>query len=238
MYFFFHLFTGLVLGLLIADLLHDRRWLVPCTIGAVLPDLVDKPVGYLLFPGSIGYGRFFLHNFLVLIVILEIGVILWKRRGSPLFLALGVGILSHQLLDQMWNELPNWFWPLLGPLKVTGGSTAGYFLLLVQQDISNPSEWVLADVFAIVLILYLYKDEITGMSCRHTRTAAAILKGIGLALWIYSGILISEGLVRNLPPVPGSGTPVENIIIGVVAALAALVVVRWEQALDRPEPPA
>ena len=93
-------------------------------VGAVLPDLVDKPVGYLLFPGSIaGMAGSFFHNFLVLIVILVIGIVLWKKRGSPLFLALGVGVLSHQVLDQMWTEVPNWFWPLFGPLRVSAEST-------------------------------------------------------------------------------------------------------------------
>ena len=236
MYFFFHLFTGLILGLLLADLLHDRRWFVPCIVGAVLPDLVDKTVGFLLFPGNSGYGRSFFHDFLVLIVILVIGIVLWKKRGSPLFLALGVGVLSHQVLDQMWTEGPNWFWPLFGPFRVSAESS-GYFFLLTQ-DLSDPAELVLADVFAIALILYIYRDDITAAARSHTRKTAAILKCAALALWIYSGIMIAEGLVRHLPPVPGTGTPPENIFIGVVAALTALVAIRWEQALDRAEPPA
>ena len=193
--------------------------------------------GIFSFPRSIGYGRFLFHNFLVLVVIFAIGLVLWKKRGSPLFLALGVGVLSHQVLDQMWTEVPNWFWPLFGPLRLSSESS-GYYFQLIQQDFSNPAEWLLADVFAIALILYIYRDDITAAASSHTRKTAAILKCAALALWIYSGIMISEGLVRHLPPVPGTGTPPENIFIGVVAALTALVAIRWEQALDRAEPPA
>ncbi|MDD1679205.1 MAG: hypothetical protein LUO93_08520 [Methanomicrobiales archaeon] len=45
MFFFFYLLIGFLTGLLIGDLFRDYRWVIPCAVGAVLPDLLDKPPG-------------------------------------------------------------------------------------------------------------------------------------------------------------------------------------------------
>ncbi len=89
----------------IADLLHDRRWAIPFVIGAILPDLIDKPIGYVFFAEVFGNGRIFLHSLLVFSVTLTIGRIIWKRWDDPSGLALALGILSHQVLDVM-KEAP------------------------------------------------------------------------------------------------------------------------------------
>ena len=166
MFFLFHVLAGIIIGLLLTDFLHDSRWTIPCIVGAALPDLIDKPLGYILFPQSIGYGRFLFHNFLLLIVLMVAGVILWKYRKTPVILALATGILSHQILDSMWREPVNWFWPLLGPLKITGASTPDYLILLVKQDLYNPSEWLIAIACIVGVLLFLCRDRLFGGSGR------------------------------------------------------------------------
>ena len=111
MYFFFHLITGIILGLLISDFFKDHRWLIPCAIGAVLPDLIDKPIGYLLFPTTIGYGRIYSHTLIAAILVLAAGLVLWKIKKDPGLTAVGVGILSHQVLDVMCCNPKTGFFP-------------------------------------------------------------------------------------------------------------------------------
>lgn len=94
-YFFFHLFIGILLGFLISDFFNNRRWLIPCAAGAILPDLIDKPVGYIIFPNTIGPGRICSHALLVALLVLAIGLVIWKVKKNPVVVAVGVGILLH-----------------------------------------------------------------------------------------------------------------------------------------------
>ena len=104
MYFFFHLITGIILGLLISDFLKDQRWFIPCAIGAVLPDLIGKPIGYLLFPTTIGFGRIYSHTLLITILIMIYGIkiphsVSRNGRVVPITATAGAGkkmSLKHQ----------------------------------------------------------------------------------------------------------------------------------------------
>jgi membrane-bound metal-dependent hydrolase YbcI (DUF457 family) len=114
MFLFFHLFTGIVLGLLMGDLLHDRRWVIPFAIGAVLPDLIDKPIGNLFFADLFGNGRIFMHSLIASCALLVIGYGIRKRWADPAVLAIATGVLSHQVLDLMWKDPASWYYPLPG----------------------------------------------------------------------------------------------------------------------------
>ncbi|MCX6698360.1 MAG: hypothetical protein NTV68_00305 [Methanomicrobiales archaeon] len=105
MFFFFQLFAGIVFGLLIADLLHDRRWAIPFVISAVLPNLIDTPIGYVFFADVFGNGRIFLHSLLVFSVILIIGIVIWKHWTNPAGIVLALGTLPHQVFDIIWEAL-------------------------------------------------------------------------------------------------------------------------------------
>ena len=150
MYFFFHLLTGIILGFVMSDLLKDRRWFLACTIGAVLPDLIDKPLSYFLSPAASGYGRGYTHSLLVVVMILILGLVFWKYMKEPGILGLGVGIISHQVLDQMWLEPSNWYYPLLGPFR--GLIIEDYSWVMFLQEIRNPFEVVLGGFLALVFL--------------------------------------------------------------------------------------
>jgi hypothetical protein len=140
MFFFFHLLIGFLIGLLIGDLLNDRRWVIPCAVGAVLPDLLDKPLGYLVFSSTINYGRIWFHSLLLLDIVLALGIVIWMYRRILWGLAAGLGMLSHQLLDFMWLQPVTWFYPALGPF--TERSASGHLWTLLIRELSNPWEWV------------------------------------------------------------------------------------------------
>jgi membrane-bound metal-dependent hydrolase YbcI (DUF457 family) len=75
-------------------------------LGAVLPDLVDGPLG----------GARFLHTLLASVVLL-LAVMLVTRRRRALrrrLLAIPIGTFLHLLLDAMWARSKVFWWPFLG----------------------------------------------------------------------------------------------------------------------------
>jgi len=236
MYLFFHLFTGVVLGLLIGDLLRDPRWLIPTAIGAVLPDLIDKPLGYILLPDIIGYGRSVFHSLTTFLILLAAGLLLLKYRGSLVLLAADIGILSHQVLDSMWREPANWFDPLIGSFTPHSALPPDYFLLLIRQNFENPSEWFLGAVLAIGLVLYLKRDQVVPAALRHKKGLKMILEGSGIFLWMISGIVFTFGLVRRYFGPSGRSGLDDVVIVSCVIALTAFLFWRWGSAVSREKP--
>lgn len=91
----------------------DLRFLV---LGSVLPDLIDKPIGTVLFSDTLASGRIFGHTLLFAFVFLST-VTLVTRRGGPWrqrLLALAVGCLFHLVLDGMWTSKETFLWPAFG----------------------------------------------------------------------------------------------------------------------------
>src|SRR5207247_8828092 len=71
----------------------DYRWVL---FGAILPDLIDKPLGFLTGLDS----RLWAHTFLFLFAILALGFVP-SLRGLPL---VRVGVATHLLHDLITNQ--------------------------------------------------------------------------------------------------------------------------------------
>lgn len=153
MYFFAHLLAGILLGVLLASLIRDSRLIPACAFGSILPDLIDKPVGILLFPDTFGTGRIFGHALLVVGLVLFIGILVYLRypRSGILILALVAGIFTHQVLDAMWLTPANWYWPALGPF--TGKSGPDFFRDYLARALKNPTEWLSGIVILAFLVI-------------------------------------------------------------------------------------
>ncbi len=231
MYFFFHLFTGIVLGLLIADLLNDRRWVIPCAFGAVLPDLIDKPLGQVIFATSIGYGRIWAHTLLFFLLVLVLGIVVWKFWRNPAVCSVAVGILSHEVLDQMWLEQANWFYPLLGPFQ--GHLSPDYINVLILGEINTPSETVLAILLGISALIYLnYRQKIPD----NTGIRAIVKNGfllLALALLVLGGIVIGRSMAGQALPFTGWSEPIEYFMGGIVIVMAAYVAWRLYRKMEQ-----
>lgn len=78
--------------------------------GALLPDIIDKPIGTAFFSN----GRIFGHSLLFAIILLGIGVLLYRGKGRTGMLVLSLGSTGHLILDQMWQNSHTLFWPLFG----------------------------------------------------------------------------------------------------------------------------
>lgn len=234
MYFFFHLFTGFILGLLLGEIFHDRRWAVPCAIGAVLPDLIDKPIGHILFADAIGYGRIYTHTLLFCFALMVIGLVIAKYKKTPVVPALAVGILSHQILDLMWLEPINWLYPVMGPFR--GHLPSDYWYSLLSGEMSNPVEVILAIVLGIGIILSFNSLRVKQGIAHHPKIIPWVLFAGALLLLAVSGSIFGYGLVRQSLPYLGWTRPEEYLIGGMVIALASYLVWRMQAELKSREP--
>ncbi len=115
-------------------------------VGSLLPDIVDKPIGQLLFRETFSSGKIFGHTLLFLIIISTVGFYLYKRYGKTWLLAFSFGTSIHLLLDQMWQAPQTLIWPLFG-------------FIFPKGDISN---WITDIFYALVIKPQIYIPEIVG----------------------------------------------------------------------------
>ena len=101
-----HIGIPLLLPLLKRDMEIDVRLLM---IGSILPDLIDKPMGHILFPQD--NGRIFAHTLLFVIILSAVGLMY-----RPV-LSLSLGATFHHILDGMFLDPRTSLWPLLGPFE-------------------------------------------------------------------------------------------------------------------------
>jgi hypothetical protein len=84
-------------------------------LGSMLPDLIDKPLGHIFFADFFNnQGRLFAHSLLFLIIIISLGLGLYRRWGQQWLLILSFGTAVHLLLDEMWRAPGTVLWPFLG----------------------------------------------------------------------------------------------------------------------------
>ena len=83
-------------------------------IGAVLPDIVDKPLGHILFKETLGNGRIFAHTLFFTLLLLIMGLFSWYKFKKPGILVLAGGSFIHLILDNMWTLPETLYWPAYG----------------------------------------------------------------------------------------------------------------------------
>ena len=147
--------AGILIGLLLYYLAKDIRLVPACALGSVLPDLIDKPLGTIILQESVNYGRIYFHTLLVLVLIFVIAWIEWRRFRSLIVFAIGIGVLSHQLMDSMWEQYHNWLWPVYGPFQ--GNSTENFIWKAIIAELSSPTEWILG-IAAVAIMAWLLID--------------------------------------------------------------------------------
>lgn len=116
----------------------DLRFLLA---GAVLPDLVDLPLGTLLLSGY-STGELWSHSLLVPAVYMTVVLLLTRRgRRRRAWMAVGVGWLFHLLLDAMWVDQRVFLWPFFG-LELPSGQ-APCWPQAWERALSDPWRWLL-----------------------------------------------------------------------------------------------
>ncbi|MGC9435591.1 MAG: metal-dependent hydrolase [Methanomicrobiales archaeon] len=160
MLFFAHLFAGAVIGIICAIVFRDARLFVVASLAAIIPDLIDKPLGHVLLVQSIDNGRLIGHGLVLVVAAVVIGLVLWHRSRDPAGFVGAGALLSHQLLDSMWNEPVTWYYPLLGPYIPE--SHPEYFVRSLWMELTSPSEWAFLLIFvamAVGLLVWQRKNR-------------------------------------------------------------------------------
>lgn len=176
MYLLAHAMVGLLIGVVIAAIVGDRRVLALAVLGAVLPDLIDKPLGHIVLAGTLGYGRIYFHGLTILFLVLVAGLLLYHYRRKFGLLALAAGMASHQVLDGMWRHPVEWFWPFLGPLP-NHGYPVDYFWESVLRELAQPSEWLFFFLIA-GLFAYIYRRELAAILKRLANSSIGLAFGL------------------------------------------------------------
>lgn len=128
----------------------DLRWLLA---GTVLPDVVDKAVGEVLFRSYFQNGRIFFHTSLFALFFLLGSLWSWSRRRDARLLLLSLGMVSHLVLDRIWTEPTTALWPSLGPfLRHPSDLT---LLEEVMEYLRDPLFWVTEAAGAVLLVTAL-----------------------------------------------------------------------------------
>ncbi len=118
--------------------------------GALLPDLIDKPLGRLLLPDRFGTGRLFGHTLLLNVGLLAILFFMRGRRKRQLTLV-PVGSLLHLAQDAMWDKPRVFWWPLFGtgfPREPVDGGALGFLV----QPLTSPGMLAQEAVGALLLV--------------------------------------------------------------------------------------
>jgi len=220
-----HLFLGLILGLAFAGRLDDRRLIGFSALGAVLPDLIDKPVGHILLAGTLDSGRLFGHGLLFLALLAVAGIALYWRRESFALLAVAAGALSHHLLDAMWAIPVTWYFPLLGPYQPYGFTD--YFGGAILAEVSSLSEWIFLAASAGIALAACrgFGSGRPGLAAALVRVSVPLLGILALVSLLAWAAGSPESILMA-----GAG-PEDYLLLAAVAAVGVVGAIRHRDYL-------
>lgn len=140
----------------------DVRFLL---LGAILPDLVDLPVGTLILADRYSTGELWFHSLLVPTLYMSVVLVATRRgRRRRAWMALGIGWLLHLLVDGMWTSQEVFLWPFFG-FGIPSGE-APFWALAWERAWSDPWRWATEAVgFGYLMWLWIA----LGMSSRDRR---------------------------------------------------------------------
>ena len=126
-------------------------------VGSLLPDIIDKPLGQVLFRESLSSGRIFFHTLLFTILMALGGLFLRYRTGRTWLIALSVGTFAHLILDGMWRQelLPTLLWPLYG-LEFPRAELTDWAENIWYDLLHNPAVYIPEIIGGVVIILFLW----------------------------------------------------------------------------------
>ena len=130
-------------------------------IGSMLPDIIDKPIGTLIFADTFNNGRIFAHTLLFAILLLAVGLY-FHRRGKIGMLVLALCSIGHLILDSMWRMTTTLFWPLKG-WDFPEYEISEYWFLDLYESISEHIDVLIPEIIGTIIIfsvaVYLIKNK-------------------------------------------------------------------------------
>jgi inner membrane protein len=134
-------------------------------LGAILPDLVDLPVGALILADRYATSELWFHS-LLLPTLFMTAVLLLTRRGRRrrASMALSVAWLFHLLLDGMWLDQEVFLWPFFGDIPP---GRAPFWPLAWERAMSDPWRWV-TEAVGLAYLVWLWVSLGFGSSERRS----------------------------------------------------------------------
>ena len=137
-------------------------------IGALMPDIIDKPLSFLGF----GNGRSIIPTSLVFLIVLSVAMYLWRSRKQTWLLAIAIGIFTHLMCDRMWETPHTLFWPLYGwaftaaVYKIGLGQFSVWWNMLFTDSYVYISEIIGFLIFASFAGILLYEKKLKAFLLR------------------------------------------------------------------------
>jgi membrane-bound metal-dependent hydrolase YbcI (DUF457 family) len=125
-------------------------------LGALLPDIIDKPLGWWILNDP-AYEHSFAHS-LLFVAILTLPGLLLARRGDRRLLSIAFGDTMHLLSDPVMRAPGILFWPLLGWSfdRALGYAIPGAIDLTRLDAIATA-------IAAVVLLRLWYRDHLRAL---------------------------------------------------------------------------
>jgi inner membrane protein len=149
--FFWHLgVTAAIIFLTLGRRRIDYRVVL---LGAILPDLIDKPIGRIFFEKQFQNSRLFAHTLAFSVVLLLLIQLFLRGETARRWFILPIACVLHLVLDAMWSEPVTLFWPLFGT-HFPRVPVENYWWEVLLRPFDHP--WVLVqELVGLGLLLYL-----------------------------------------------------------------------------------
>lgn len=165
------------LGLALASArITPRADLIFVAIGSMLPDIIDKPLGDVIY-GTPNMGRIFAHTLLFLLLL---GIAALYAHDLRLASLCG-GVLTHLIFDSMWNSPTILFWPLLGDFPPAPYLDTMSYIQMLLLGLRQPMV-LIPEILGLTYLIYLL-----------------IEKRQNIASWIRQSIFRIRSSARALP---------------------------------------
>lgn len=131
----------------------DVRFLA---LGALLPDLIDIPLGTLLLADSLSTGEAYAHSLLAPTVVAVVVLIATRRgRRRRAWMALVVGMFFHLLIDGMWTNTEVFAWPVFGSIPP---GPSPYWQGVLDRALSDPWRW-LGELIGVIYLVAVWMQS-------------------------------------------------------------------------------
>jgi len=147
------------IGLTIAIIYTFQRIRFPCPVldyrfvilGSLLPDIIDKPIGYILFQKYYENGWIYGHTLLF-----SLGLLILSYSTQTKYLMLGFSTLLHLIEDGVVVYMPRTFlWPLLGWTFSKNGEFTSKWIENTISSLYTNQYLQITEVAGLTVIFYL-----------------------------------------------------------------------------------
>ena len=155
------------------------RWanLAFLALGSILPDIIDKPMGLIVF-GTPAMGRTLAHTLLFLLILVTLSAYSVDVRLA----SVSIGVLAHLILDSMWQSPVILFWPLLGNFPPAPDIGTFSYIQELLYGLRNPMVG-LPEVLGLSYLLFLVFESRSTLVAKYQNVVS---KGKDMAATIQT----------------------------------------------------